>query len=57
MRRFLILISAIVLSSCTQYIPVDNCPTITNMDSWQTVEDLYIEYMQLKAIHNGYTRE
>lgn len=57
-KRFLILICVVVLSSCTtQYIPVDTCPPIPTMDSWITVEDLYVEYIQLKALHKENTKD
>lgn len=58
-KKSLILILGLVfLSSCrSNPVPVEVSPVMTNLNSWVTVEDLYLEYKQLEAIHSGYIRE
>ena len=58
-KKFLILtLGLVLLSSCrSNPVPVEVSPVMTNLNSWVTVEDLYLEYKQLEAIHNGYTRK
>lgn len=55
-NTFLILICAVVLASCQkEYVQVNKCPVV-NEKRWETVQELYLEWIEYKKAYQECSR-